>query len=228
MPSAPCSQMLETREISRVMNLRCWPGDQRRYSPGAGHREVIMRAVNRSFVAAGLLGAVVLAVPASPVGADRPKPPVPELVWGSCGEDFPAAECAVATVPLDYDNLRAGTRPRSPSPRIPASNPANRVGSVFINPGGPGGSGVGLALFGFGEFLAENLDGRFDVVGFDHAASASPIRCTALTARTSCSSSSTRKVWCSRTSASTAARSSTSPVASAPSASTTSGASRST
>ena len=125
-----------------------------------------MRAVVRSFVAVGLLGAVVLAVPVSPVGADRPKPPVPELDWGSCGDDFPIAECAVATVPLDYDNPRAGTTEIALA-RIPASDPANRIGSVFINPGGPGGSGVGLTLFGFGEFLAANLDGRFDVVGFD-------------------------------------------------------------
>ena len=114
----------------------------------------------------GLLGAVVLAVPVSPVRADRPKPPVPELDWGSCGDDFPIAECAVAKVPLDYDNPRAGTTEIALA-RIPASDPANRIGSVFINPGGPGGSGVGLTLFGFGEFLAANLDGRFDVVGFD-------------------------------------------------------------
>ena len=51
--------------------------------------------------------------------------------------------------------------------RIPATDPEHRIGTVFVNPGGPGGSGVDLVLDGFGEFLRDNLDGRFDVVGFD-------------------------------------------------------------
>ena len=91
---------------------------------------------------------------------------VPVLVWEPCGEDFPAAECAVATVPLDYDRPSRGTTELALA-RIPAADPANRIGTVFVNPGGPGGSGVGLVLFGFGEFLGEQLDGRFDIVGFD-------------------------------------------------------------
>ncbi len=124
-----------------------------------------MRVVVRSIVVAGLLGGVLVAVPPV-VGAERPAPPVPELAWGSCGEDFPVAECAIATVPLDYDNPRAGTTEIALA-RIPASDPANRIGSVFVNPGGPGGSGVGMVLSGFGEFLDAHLDGRFDVVGFD-------------------------------------------------------------
>jgi pimeloyl-ACP methyl ester carboxylesterase len=32
---------------------------------------------------------------------------------------------------------------------------------------GPGASGVLLALGGFGEFLGDQLQGRFDIVGFD-------------------------------------------------------------
>ena len=42
----------------------------------------------------------------APATASRP-PPAPELEWGLCGDDFPGAECAVATVPLDYDRPAA-------------------------------------------------------------------------------------------------------------------------
>jgi pimeloyl-ACP methyl ester carboxylesterase len=83
--------------------------------------------------------------------------------------DGPAYECATAGVPLDYD------RPNGPAVqlavvRIPARDPARRIGSLFLNPGGPGGSGVDFALF-FGPFAelfwgAEVRD-RFDIVGFD-------------------------------------------------------------
>ena len=69
-------------------------------------------------------------------------------------------------MPLDYDEPRGATTEVALA-RIPASAPAHRIGSVFLNPGGPGGSGVGLVLFGFGDHLNEQLDGRFDIVGFD-------------------------------------------------------------
>jgi pimeloyl-ACP methyl ester carboxylesterase len=113
-------------------------------------------------VALGFTGLVA----GQPASGRTPPVPVPVLQWRSCGEDFPLAECAVATVPLDYDRPSRGTTELALA-RIPASDPADRVGTVFVNPGGPGGSGVGLVLFGFGEFLRDQLDGRFDVVGFD-------------------------------------------------------------
>jgi pimeloyl-ACP methyl ester carboxylesterase len=50
---------------------------------------------------------------------------------------------------------------------VPADGAAKRIGTVFVNPGGPGGSGVAFVLEGFGEELHANLGGRFDVVGFD-------------------------------------------------------------
>ena len=92
--------------------------------------------------------------------------------------------------------------------RIPASDPAHRIGTVFVNPGGPGGSGVGLVLFGFGEFLAEQLDGRFDVVGFDPRGigASDPLHCFDSGTSSTSSSPSCRS---SRTSGSSTARSST-------------------
>ena len=91
---------------------------------------------------------------------------------------FPGAECAIARVPLDYDQPFGSTTEIALA-RIPASDRANKIGSLFINPGGPGASGVDFALFGFGDFLNLVLQGRFDIVGFDPRGigASNPIRC---------------------------------------------------
>ncbi|WP_433161827.1 alpha/beta hydrolase [Kribbella sp. CA-247076] len=70
------------------------------------------------------------------------------------------------TVPLDYDRPSDGTTELALA-RFRATDTSHRIGTVFVNPGGPGGSGVELVVDGFGEFLGTQLDGRFDVVGFD-------------------------------------------------------------
>jgi len=114
----------------------------------------------RTFSALVLLVALLSAGPA----AAGSSPPVPTLNWAPCGDDAPGAECAVAAVPLDYDTP-AGETIDLALARIPASAP--KIGTVFVNPGGPGVSGVDLVLLGFGDVLAGLLQGRFDVVGFD-------------------------------------------------------------
>ena len=80
--------------------------------------------------------------------------------------------------PLDHD------QPRGPAigialAKVPAADRVHKIGTVFVNPGGPGGSGVGLVINGFGEYLGALLEGRFDVVGFDPrgVASSEPLRC---------------------------------------------------
>jgi pimeloyl-ACP methyl ester carboxylesterase len=108
-------------------------------------------------------------------------PALPSLNWGACSatEQFPAGvDCATARVPLDYDQP-AGDSIDLALARRPATNSQNRLGTIFVNPGGPGGSGVDLAAFGFGEFIFDKLQGRFDVVGFDPRgiARSEPLRC---------------------------------------------------
>jgi pimeloyl-ACP methyl ester carboxylesterase len=100
------------------------------------------------------------------------------LNWAPCGAAFPGVECALATVPLDYDQPRGATTTIALA-RVPAANPAQKVGSVFLNPGGPGGSGVNLARGRFGRNLAAMLGGRFDIVGFDPrgVAASDPLFC---------------------------------------------------
>lgn len=92
-------------------------------------------------------------------------PSAPPISWESCGPEHPGFECGTVQVPLDYDNPRGATTYLALA-RKPATDKARRIGSLFLNPGGPGGSGVQYAL-GAGNRLSENLQGRFDIVGFD-------------------------------------------------------------
>jgi pimeloyl-ACP methyl ester carboxylesterase len=69
-------------------------------------------------------------------------------------------------VPLDYHEPNGATIAISLI-RLPALNPQNRIGSLFFNPGGPGGSGVSFLLsLGLSPFAGLFRE-RFDLVGFD-------------------------------------------------------------
>ena len=65
------------------------------------------------------------------------------LAWKPCFEEDGTFECALMRVPLDYDKP-GGATIRIALIRLPATVPAQRIGSLFLNPGGPGGSGVRL------------------------------------------------------------------------------------
>ncbi|HWM98469.1 MAG TPA: alpha/beta hydrolase [Streptosporangiaceae bacterium] len=84
------------------------------------------------------------------------------LDWQPCDNGF---QCARLLVPFDYAHPGA-KRFSLPVIRLPAKDPAQRVGDLVVNPGGPGGSGVQYALGARSEFPSAVL-ARFDVVGFD-------------------------------------------------------------
>ena len=84
------------------------------------------------------------------------------LDWQPCDNGF---QCARLLVPFDYAHPGA-KRFSLPVIRLPAKDPARRVGDLVVNPGGPGGSGVQYALGARTEFPSAVL-ARFDVVGFD-------------------------------------------------------------
>jgi pimeloyl-ACP methyl ester carboxylesterase len=85
------------------------------------------------------------------------------LDWKPCDTYF---DCARLLVPFDYARP-AWRRFSLPVVKLPAAEPASRIGALVINPGGPGGSGVQYALSArSGEFTTAVLD-RFDIIGFD-------------------------------------------------------------
>ncbi|SDK83795.1 alpha/beta hydrolase fold [Glycomyces sambucus] len=97
--------------------------------------------------------------------------------WGACDRDAmygtaeltaaetawaEALECGSVRVPVDYEDP-GGLQVRIAMVRHPATG-ADRTGSLLVNPGGPGGSGIALAQY---PFLPEAVTAAFDVVGFD-------------------------------------------------------------
>jgi hypothetical protein len=77
----------------------------------------------------------------------------------------PGLQCARIRVPLDWDRPNGRTI-RLALIRHLASKPDERIGTLFINPGGPGDTGVGLVR-GDPEGVDAIGGGRFDVVSWD-------------------------------------------------------------
>jgi pimeloyl-ACP methyl ester carboxylesterase len=99
----------------------------------------------------------------------------PSIAWKACFGEF---QCGVLPVPLDYDQP-SGTKISIAAIRLPASDPARRIGSIFLNPGGPGGSGFDFALFAAPFLFTDEVRARFDLVGFDPRGimRSKPLRC---------------------------------------------------
>lgn len=83
-----------------------------------------------------------------------------KLAWTECAG---ANQCATMKVPLDYARPDGRTIELKLL-KVPASG--DRVGSLVVNPGGPGGSGIRYAQSGAAAWPAEVLS-HFDLVGFD-------------------------------------------------------------
>lgn len=102
--------------------------------------------------------------------------PQPEPVaWSPCGVGL---DCATVTVPVDYADP-GGDVLQLALVRRPAGDLANRIGSLLVNPGGPGASGVRRVERGFS--VSPEVAARFDIVGFDPrgVGSSTPVTCGA-------------------------------------------------
>ena len=87
------------------------------------------------------------------------------IEWTPLGDDFEGFEQGVLEVPIDYANPDDGSFELFLVRRL-ASDPSNRIGSMLVNPGGPGFGGTSLALSA--DLLwSEDLNDRFDIVGWD-------------------------------------------------------------
>ena len=87
------------------------------------------------------------------------------IAWGPCKPSGPSLQCARIQVPLDWGEPDGRTISLALIRHL-ASKPDERIGTLFINPGGPGDTGVGLVQ-GLGAMLDQWGGGRFDVVSWD-------------------------------------------------------------
>ncbi|KAG8717827.1 hypothetical protein FRC08_006556 [Ceratobasidium sp. 394] len=101
---------------------------------------------------------------ALPFGFQRLAPRSIDIAWTSCEEDD-SRECGRFEVPLDYQNESVGKASLAVA-RYPATKQP-KLGTLFLNPGGPGGSGVGLILGGNGNTVMETVGGQYDLVSWD-------------------------------------------------------------
>ena len=98
--------------------------------------------------------------------------------FSDCSRQFKAAidnaaasqmdfSCGKLAVPLDYRKPAAGSIQLFVM-KVHSRNQqaAGRLGSLLVNPGGPGGSGVNLAA-GLVGALSDSIFAHFDLVGFD-------------------------------------------------------------
>jgi pimeloyl-ACP methyl ester carboxylesterase len=100
-----------------------------------------------------------------------------QLRWGSCqgyaaspdvADQYrdPRYECARLEVPLDYTQP-GGRTVTIAVMRSRATDPARRIGSLLLNPGGPGVSGTQLVPATVKSTANSPVQARFDLVGFD-------------------------------------------------------------
>ena len=116
--------------------------------------------------------AIVALPSATPLPTLATPPPV---YWSDCGGGF---ECGIVDVPRDYADP-AGPAVGLALIRLRASDPTHRIGSLVVNPGGPGGSGIDFVRQDATAIFATEILARFDIVGFDPrgVGSSTPIHC---------------------------------------------------
>ena len=95
------------------------------------------------------------------------------LRWSRCA----GGQCADLTVPLSYEKPDGETITIKVL-RVPATRKNSRLGSLVVNPGGPGGSGVDYAQAA-DVIVGKSVRQRYDVVGFDPrgVGRSAPINC---------------------------------------------------
>ncbi|MGK2956433.1 MAG: alpha/beta fold hydrolase, partial [Solirubrobacterales bacterium] len=117
----------------------------------------------------GLVIAAAIGWGGTGAGAAAPSPRAngvgAPIDWTTCEPRVTGVECATIRVPLDWDTP-GGRTIRLALARHLASKPSEKIGTLFINPGGPGDTGVGL-IKGDPTGIDAFGDGRFDVVSWD-------------------------------------------------------------
>ena len=96
--------------------------------------------------------------------------------WKDCSNETTTFQCGTVTVPLDYDHPDGQTITIALK-KLPASDGNAEHGSLFLNPGGPGGSGVEAMTSA--PRVSEELRAAYDIIGFDPrgVGQSTPITC---------------------------------------------------
>ncbi len=99
-----------------------------------------------------------------------------KLRWRDCGA--PGFQCATMRAPLDYAKPEAGSV-RLAVARKKATGPGERLGSLLLNPGGPGGSAIGYLQQYAGIGYPADVRARYDMVAVDPrgVARSEPVEC---------------------------------------------------
>ena len=97
--------------------------------------------------------------------------------WKDCSDGTSPFQCGTVTVPLDYEHPDGRTITIALK-KLPAPDGDAEHGSLFINPGGPGASGVAMMQV-MAPMFTEELRGAYDIIGFDPrgVGQSTPITC---------------------------------------------------
>ncbi|MGW4568040.1 alpha/beta hydrolase [Streptomyces sp. NPDC004561] len=119
--------------------------------------------------------AVLAALPSSTPSALTPYY-TQRLQWRSCG--VPGYQCATMKAPLDYARPGAGDL-RLAVARKKATGTATPLGSLLVNPGGPGGSAINYLQQYAGIGYPAEIRARYDIVAMDPrgVARSEPVEC---------------------------------------------------
>jgi pimeloyl-ACP methyl ester carboxylesterase len=84
------------------------------------------------------------------------------LQWNDCGDGM---QCTKASAPRDYADPAAGDISLALVRHVATGK--DRIGSLLVNPGGPGGSGYDFVKDSLDYATDATLQASFDIVGFD-------------------------------------------------------------
>ncbi len=142
--------------------------------PGAAPSGAAASGAGTPAAFAGPGGGAAPVTPLEPLPATVPAALAPyygqRLDWTPCDDGY---ECTTFRVPLDYDRpvdgdltLAAVRAPAAPTPAGGSAAPGERLGSLLLNPGGPGGSAVEY-VEGVARTYDAGVRARYDLVGLD-------------------------------------------------------------
>ncbi|MFE1959185.1 alpha/beta hydrolase [Streptomyces sp. NPDC059479] len=99
-----------------------------------------------------------------------------KLTWRACGT--PGFQCATLKAPLDYAKPD-GTEIKLAVARKKATGPGTRLGSLLVNPGGPGGSAIGYLQGYAGIGYPAPVRAQYDMAAIDPrgVARSEPVEC---------------------------------------------------